>query len=290
MALHEILGPVLGSVAVILTIYVLKRTLDYQAYREIDSNYMEVLKIGRENPYMRDERWTKDYKKRPEYKTSAKQREKEEQKVLKYEQYALMVWNIIETIYDRNKVDKTWRPIIQAEKNLKPWLDSNTNFFKKEFVDFVSGFEYHIQQEPGRQEVVKFFIREWLPKKIYLKQHKDPKLNQYDAKSKNADLYLENKKKSAIPLMKIGGISALAVVIIILAYQFFPYFFGQVENFESHVALDCAHNPVQFKLGNRPYDCSKFTPGSIAELCVNDLNSFNAKEKSDCSKFIQAAS
>ena len=48
MTYHEsiipIVASVLGSAALILSIYVFKKTLDYQAYRELDSNYMEIIK------------------------------------------------------------------------------------------------------------------------------------------------------------------------------------------------------------------------------------------------------
>lgn len=66
MPLSEILGPVLGSIAIILTIYLFKRTLDYQSNREIESNYMEVLKMAIEKPYLRD--WIKNYKNDRQYK------------------------------------------------------------------------------------------------------------------------------------------------------------------------------------------------------------------------------
>jgi hypothetical protein len=66
LPLSEILGPVLGSIAIILTIYLFKRTLDYQSNREIDSNYMEVLKMAIEKPYLRD--WIKNYKNDRQYR------------------------------------------------------------------------------------------------------------------------------------------------------------------------------------------------------------------------------
>jgi hypothetical protein len=66
LPLSEILGSVLGSIAIILTIYLFKRTLDYQSYREIDSNYMEVLKMAIEKPYLRD--WIKNYKNDRQYR------------------------------------------------------------------------------------------------------------------------------------------------------------------------------------------------------------------------------
>ncbi len=49
---HEIIGPILAMVAVILTILLFRKTIDFQAYRELDSNYMEVLKISIERPFL----------------------------------------------------------------------------------------------------------------------------------------------------------------------------------------------------------------------------------------------
>jgi type III secretory pathway component EscR len=112
MGYHEsiipIVASVLGSVALILSIYVFKRTLDFQAYRELDSNYMEVMKISIEHPYLRDPDKTRDYKIKF---TDDKER-------LTYETYAHLVWNICETAYDRKKIDKTWLPAIKDEKKL----------------------------------------------------------------------------------------------------------------------------------------------------------------------------
>jgi hypothetical protein len=48
LTLSEIAGPVLASIAVVLSVIVFKRTIDYQAYKDADSDYREVLKIGLE--------------------------------------------------------------------------------------------------------------------------------------------------------------------------------------------------------------------------------------------------
>jgi hypothetical protein len=97
---HETIVPiiasVLGGIALILSIYVFKRTLDFDAYRELDSNFMELLKLGLEYP----EFWNE--KKTLTYSNSFSNDEK-----ARYEIYALMVWNICESVYDRNKIDET---------------------------------------------------------------------------------------------------------------------------------------------------------------------------------------
>jgi hypothetical protein len=293
VTLHEIVGPVLASVAIILTISLFKRTLDFQAYREIDSNYMEVLKIGIENPYLRDISWIKNHVKNLELLTNAEENRLEQDKAQKYEQYALMVWNIIETIYDRNKVDRTWRPIIEAEKHLHgQWFTENKNkYFKSKFIKFVEDFAYDIRQEPSRWELAIVVIYKVIRRTPQLKPNAGPDLKKENkvaksAKIKDAELYLNNKKKAALPILAIAGILVGAIAIIIITYEFTPEWFGQIENFESHVELDCARNYNAFNVSH-PYDCSKFSPGTLAELCVNDLQTFNVTDQAECSKFIE---
>lgn len=130
--LHEefvpVIGAILAGIALILSIYVFKRSLDFQAYRELDSNYMDILKISLQDPYLRNPQKTSKYKELPEDKR------------LKYETYAYLIWTMCETIYDRKKVDKTWRPVLVVEKNLHfEWLKDkeNKSKFKDEFIEFI---------------------------------------------------------------------------------------------------------------------------------------------------------
>jgi hypothetical protein len=53
------------AAAIILAIYVFKRTIDFKAYRELDLNYIEVLKVDIENPYLRDPRWASKHSVQP---------------------------------------------------------------------------------------------------------------------------------------------------------------------------------------------------------------------------------
>ena len=122
------IAAILGGIALIISIYAFKRTLDYQAYRELDLNYMEILKLGLEDPYLRNLDITTQYHKL------------DGDKKLKYETYAFLVWNLCETIYDRKKIDKTWRPVIEEEKRLHfEWLKDKNNRrkFKDEFLNFI---------------------------------------------------------------------------------------------------------------------------------------------------------
>jgi hypothetical protein len=142
MTLHDpaipILAAILGAIALVLSIWVFKRTMDFQAYREMDSNYMEVLKQGIEHPDLRNKEITTNYK------------NLKDDKRLQYETYAYMVWNICETVYDRKRVDETWLPAIKAEKDLHlTWLQQEENKckFKQEFLQYI--MEEHLEQRKG---------------------------------------------------------------------------------------------------------------------------------------------
>jgi hypothetical protein len=122
------LGPILAGIAIVLSIWVFKRTLDFQAYREMDSNYMEILKIGLERPFLRDPEKTAKY-------TDLTGDDK-----LRYEAYAYLVWNLCETVYDRKMVDKTWRPVlIEENRLLYAWLTDSKNRekFKPKFIKYI---------------------------------------------------------------------------------------------------------------------------------------------------------
>ena len=136
----EFVGAGLGLIALIIAIYAFKRTLDFEAYGELDSNYMEILKLGLKDPDLRDSDKTNNFK------------ELETEKKLKYETYAYLVWNLCETIYDREKIDKTWLPVIEEEKRLHfEWLKENPNKFKDEFIKFIEQkkIPYKIGMFPG---------------------------------------------------------------------------------------------------------------------------------------------
>jgi len=125
----DIAQPIIANVVAIIVaaFAIFKIALDFQAYKELDSNYMEITKEGITYPFLRDKSKTSNYK----------QAFDGDQK-LSYESYAYMVWNICETIYDRKKVNKTWLPVIKAEKELHfNWLEDNKQKFKEEFLHFI---------------------------------------------------------------------------------------------------------------------------------------------------------
>jgi hypothetical protein len=122
-----IIASVLGFAALILSIYTFKRTLDFQAYRELDSDYADILNEGIKHPSFRDWNKTNDY----ETKFNHNDR-------LRYESYANIVWDVCESAYDRRRIDETWLPAFKVERYLHiNWFIKNQCKFKQEFRDYI---------------------------------------------------------------------------------------------------------------------------------------------------------
>ena len=126
-----------SSTAAFLSYKTLKKDVSSKSYSDLDTLYMKMLQIGMEYPEFRD----------PE-KTQAYKTAFTGNKLVQYDVYAYMVWNVCETVYDRTKEDKenktTWEPIVIAEKRLhNTWLENTENHhkFKKEFVAYVQSID-----------------------------------------------------------------------------------------------------------------------------------------------------
>lgn len=104
-------------------------------YAEIDDAYFRLLQMRVDRPHLAEPEICLE---RAEWRES-------------YNQYAFMVWNFLETIYDRfyekpqcEPHRRTWQPIIENEGSLHlAWFSRPENGgpirgkFKKEFVDFI---------------------------------------------------------------------------------------------------------------------------------------------------------
>jgi hypothetical protein len=72
-----------------------------------------------------------------------------EEQDVEYDLYAFIVWNFLESIYDRCMLDEalqtTWFPIIETEGELHLlWIQNpkNSRKFKKEFLNFIEGNKF----------------------------------------------------------------------------------------------------------------------------------------------------
>ncbi|MEK7321599.1 MAG: hypothetical protein AABZ84_00795 [Pseudomonadota bacterium] len=127
-AIAQGLASIMAIAALIISMTSFKQSLKTSHYTELDRMYFDLLKIALERPHV----------------TNPNADRTEGQK-LEYEIYAYMVWNFLETIYDRCERDKhlwdTWLPVLKAENGLHGhWLSEPQNQckFKPVFCKFIS--------------------------------------------------------------------------------------------------------------------------------------------------------
>jgi hypothetical protein len=131
-----VIAEALGSIGIVCTLFYsvwsFKTTLRDAYYAEIDRVYFELLKIGLEKPELLT------------YPTSPTS--PDPTKASQYGAYAFMVWNFVETIFDRcqgwskRRLRETWYPIIASENALhRAWFEvpDNRRRFKRRFVRFI---------------------------------------------------------------------------------------------------------------------------------------------------------
>jgi hypothetical protein len=127
----QVIVEAVASVGIILTLlyslWSFTRSLRASYYAELDRMYFDLLKIAMDRPYLLTFSASPNDQQRPEY-----------------EIYAFMVWNFLETVFDRchqhKQLRDTWYPIISAENMLhRKWFDDRANRtrFKQAFVTFI---------------------------------------------------------------------------------------------------------------------------------------------------------
>jgi hypothetical protein len=111
------------------SVWSFRTTLRDSYYAELDRVYFELLKLGLEHPELLD------FPTKPD-----------PTKVREYDAYAFMVWNFVETVYDRcqgwtkRRLRETWYPVIAAENDRhRDWFDrpENRHKFKEPFCRFI---------------------------------------------------------------------------------------------------------------------------------------------------------
>jgi hypothetical protein len=121
----NVLANVLGAVAIALSTWAYIISKREAIYGDLDSLYLEVLKIGLESPQFRNIKYTSDY---------TKMFESENERIA-YETYAYITFNWCETVLDKARQDTelkvTWYPAVRAEYQLhKAWIENPENHFK----------------------------------------------------------------------------------------------------------------------------------------------------------------
>ena len=129
----EVIAEVAAAIGVVFTLFYsvwsFRTTLRDSYYAELDRVYFDLLRIGLEHPELLDFPTSPDPSKRREY-----------------DAYAFMIWNFVETVFDRcqgwskRRLRETWYPVI-AEENARhrEWfnLPQNRRKFKERFCQFI---------------------------------------------------------------------------------------------------------------------------------------------------------
>jgi hypothetical protein len=122
-----------GGLGIVFTLFYsiwsFRTTLRDSYYAELDRVYFDLLQIGLEHPDLLD------------FPTSP-----DPSKAREYDAYAFMIWNFVETVYDRcqgwskRRLRETWYPVIAAEAaQHRAWfnLPQNRRKFKEPFCRFI---------------------------------------------------------------------------------------------------------------------------------------------------------
>lgn len=139
----QVVAEIVVAIGVVFTLFYsmwsFTRALRDGYYAELEREYFELLKIALERPYLLDFPTSPD---------PSKQRE--------YDAYAFMVWNFVETVFDRcqgwgkERLRDTWYPVIAAENALhRQWFDlpANRSKFKPHFCSFIES-QYPLKPLP----------------------------------------------------------------------------------------------------------------------------------------------
>lgn len=122
--------------SMILSMYSYRVTRKDSSYSDIDTQYVELLKLSLEEPDFRNYSKTANF-----YKL-----DNDDEFKKKYTIYAFICWNLVETIYDqqkdkkgRFKLSETWIPVMFEENRLHySWFKHNIRLFKGDFQRFVT--------------------------------------------------------------------------------------------------------------------------------------------------------
>jgi hypothetical protein len=111
----------IGLIGGWISLFRFRRTLKEGYYSELDESYAEILKAGLDTPYLRTPAKIADDAdgRLQDYLPFA---DGDPIKRARYDTYAYIVWNFIETVHDRcvgsKRLRKTWAPVIRAEDAL----------------------------------------------------------------------------------------------------------------------------------------------------------------------------
>ena len=136
-AISSIMGVIATTLAIFALLYSMRtyrKTMQVMYYGELDKMYFEILKEALAKPHLVQQGI-----------------ERGVEQTVQYDVYAFIVWNFLESIYDRCMLDAalqhTWFPIIEAERAIHlSWIQQAQNRvkFKDEFLRFVDEGKFEV--------------------------------------------------------------------------------------------------------------------------------------------------
>ncbi len=136
-AVSSIMGVIATTLAIFALLYSMRtyrKTMQVMHYGELDKMYFEILKEALAKPHLVQQNI-----------------ERSTEQEVEYGIYAFIVWNFLESIYDRCMLDpalqNTWFPIIEAERTIHfPWIQQadNRTKFKAEFLRFIDEGKFEV--------------------------------------------------------------------------------------------------------------------------------------------------
>lgn len=125
---------IISITAIVVSFITYRKSTSMLMYHDLDSLYMEVLKLGMANPRFVNPSLTRNFKKSFQY-----------DEALQYDRFAFIVWNVCETIYDHQSssraISESWECIIKEELKLhESWIreDANRCRFKNGFLEYLT--------------------------------------------------------------------------------------------------------------------------------------------------------
>jgi len=121
----------ISGIAIIITNKTSRRQTHDTAYKDVDEQIVDFLKMAVERPELRDPTKTKKF-------MDAFKGDDE----IRYEAYANICWNVCESVFDKILINKkmrdTWEPVIIAEnRRHREWLKKSKDGFKDEFLVYM---------------------------------------------------------------------------------------------------------------------------------------------------------
>jgi GNAT superfamily N-acetyltransferase len=167
----SITSAIFAFLSLIFSYYIFKASRVDTSYLEVDKQYSDLLKLAMDDPDLRDYEKTSMF-----YKLDSDNVFKK-----KYHIYAFMCWNLVETIYDKQKDKKgqfklaeTWIPIMFEENRMHyTWFKHNIRLFKPGFQKFVTGELNDIEIIEGTTDDLKDIYNRMMSRDFATEEIKD---------------------------------------------------------------------------------------------------------------------